>query len=202
MWWLRKKRPRAGRKAQKVSGSKEPMITSLRVAVSKERSHRWRWWKILSRDHIKQCLLWLKEKRRYRNGMSRSCRRCFRVYSGGRLPGRSAKEKGREEEEEDENSKEKKVRNEIAQEVVAGIKEKAGVHEDAKSTAQRTVGQSVKQSWDCSQIENEEEEEEEDWQKEDQMEVQWAEDEKLEESLERRRMEGSSFAGGSHAKST
>ena len=37
------------------------------------------------------------------------------------------------------------------------------------------------------------EEEEEDWQKEDQMEVQWAEDEKLEEILERRRMEGSSL---------
>ena len=48
--------------------------------------------------------------------------------------------------------------------MVAGIKEKAGVHEDAKSTAHRTVGQSVKQSWDCSKIENEEEEEEENWQ--------------------------------------
>ena len=86
-------------------------------------------------------------------------------YSGGRLPGRSAKEGGREEEEEDENSKEKKVRYEIAQEVVAVIKEKAGVHEDAKSTAQRTVGQSVNQSWDCSQIDSQEEEEEEYWQR-------------------------------------
>ena len=73
--------------------------------------------------------------------------------------------------------------------MVAGIKEKAGVHEDAIPTAQRTVGQSVKQSGD-SQIVNEEEEEEENWQKEDQMEVQWAEDEKVEERLERRRMEG------------
>ena len=44
-----------------------------------------------------------------------------------------------------------------------------------------------------SQIENEEEEKEEDWQKEDQMEVQWAECENLEESLERRRREGSSL---------
>ena len=50
--------------------------------------------------------------------------------------------------------------------------------------------QSVKQNWDCSQIENDEEEEEEDWPKENQMEVQW---EKLEESLERRRMEGCSL---------
>ena len=90
-------------------------------------------------------------------------------------------------------AKRKKARYEFAQEVVAGIKEKAGVHEDAKSTAQRTVGQSVKQSWDCSQIESEEDKEEEDWQKEGQMDVQWAEDEKLEESLDRRRMEGSSL---------
>ena len=52
-------------------------------------------------------------------------------YSGGRLPGRSSKEAGREEEEEKKNG-ERRIRNEIAQEVVAGIKEKAGVHEDAK----------------------------------------------------------------------
>ena len=73
---------------------------------------------------------------------------------------------------------------EIAQEVVAGIKEEASAHEDAKMTAQRAVGQSVKQNWDCSQIEYEEEEEEEDWQKENQVEVQWDEDEKLEEILD------------------
>ena len=51
----------------------------------------------------------------------------------------------------------------------ASRREKASAHEDAKSTAQRAAGQSVKQNWDCSQIETEEEEEEEDWQKEDQM---------------------------------
>ena len=72
--------------------------------------------------------------------------------------------------------------------MVAGIKEKAGGHEDAKSIAQRKVEQSVKQSWECSQIENEEEEEEEVWQKENQMELQWAEYEKLEETLGQRRM--------------
>ena len=68
-------------------------------------------------------------------------------------------------------------------------------HEDDKATAQRTARQSVKQNLDCSQIENEEEEEEEDRRKENQMAVQWAEDEKREEIFERRRMEGSSFAG-------
>ena len=30
----------------------------------KGKPFRWRWWKILSQDHIKQCLVWLKEKRR------------------------------------------------------------------------------------------------------------------------------------------
>ena len=76
-------------------------------------------------------------------------------YSGGRLPGRSEEERGREEEREEKDSSEIQVR-------YAGIKEKAGMHEGAKSGAQRTVGQSVKQGWDCSKIENEEEEEEED----------------------------------------
>ena len=53
----------------------------------------------------------------------------------------------------------------------------------------RTVGQRVNQSWDCSQIENEEEEDD-DWQTDDQMEMQRAEHEKLEQILERRRAEG------------
>ena len=109
-------------------------------------------------------------------------------YSGGRPSGTNVKEKGREEGEAGEGS-----RQEIAQEVVAGIKEKASAQDDTKATAQRTSGQRVKQSWDCSQIDNEEEEEEDDWQKEDQMGRQWDEDEKLEEFLERRRMEGSSL---------
>ena len=68
------------------------------------------------------------------------------------------------------------------------------MHEGATSTAQRTVGATCQAIWDCSQIEkNEEEKEEGHWPKEDQMEVQWDEDEKLEETLERRRMQGSSL---------
>ena len=100
----------------------------LRVIAQKEKSRSWRWWKTVSRGRTKQCPLWLKERRRCRNGTSRS----------------------REEEEPDEGI----------------IKEKASAQEDAKATAQRKAGQSVKQHWDCSQIENEEEEEEEGWQKE------------------------------------
>ena len=46
-------------------------------------------------------------------------------------------------------------------------------------------------SCDCSQIENEEEEES--WRERDQMAAQWNEEQKLEEILERRRMEGSSL---------
>ena len=83
-------------------------------------------------------------------------------YSGGRLPGRSTKEKGREEGEVDKDSGERRMRNEIAQEVVAGIKEKASAHDDAKATAQRTARQRGKQNWDPLQNENEEEEEEDD----------------------------------------
>ena len=61
-------------------------------------------------------------------------------YSGGRFPGRSKKEKGREEGELDEDSEKRKVRNEIAQEVVAGIKEKVNAHDDAKAIAKVQLG--------------------------------------------------------------
>ena len=69
--------------------------------------------------------------------------------------------KGREEGEEDENSGVRRTRNEIAQKVVPGIKEKTNAHEEAKATAQRKAERSFMRSWECSQIENEEEEEEE-----------------------------------------
>ena len=52
-------------------------------------------------------------------------------YSG-RLPGRSAKEKGREEGAVDENGEEKEVRTQIAQKVVACIKEKVSEHNGDK----------------------------------------------------------------------
>ena len=53
--------------------------------------------------------------------MSKECRRVHSGYSGGRLPGRSAEEKGREEGEDDEGGEERRVRNEIIEEVIAGI---------------------------------------------------------------------------------
>ena len=98
-------------KGPKVSGSKEPTITSLRVPISKEKSHRWRWWKILSRDHIKQYKAVsrvVKREKEIQEWNEQKLPKVLPGYRGGRLPGRSAKESGREEEEEDENSKEKK----------------------------------------------------------------------------------------------
>ena len=47
-------------------------------------------------------------------------------------------------------------------------------------------------NWDCSQIEDREEEEDVDWHEGDQVEEQWDEDEKLEEILERRKVDGRS----------
>ena len=61
-------------------------------------------------------------------------------YGGGRLPGGSTREKGREEEKEEEDRRERQVRNEIAQDVAAGIEKTASAHEDAQ--ADRT-----KNSW-------------------------------------------------------
>ena len=73
-------------------------------------------------------------------------------YSEGTLPGRNTKDKGREEGELDDDSEERKSRRDIAQDVVAGIKEKA-------SRPHKEQSGSVKRSWDSSQIENEEEQE-------------------------------------------
>ena len=81
-------------------------------------------------------------------------------YSGGRLPGRSTKEKGKQEEGEvNEDGGERRIRRQVAQEVVVGIKEKVRVHDGIKEGVQRKVEQRSVRSSDCSQIENEEEEE-------------------------------------------
>ena len=98
-----------------------------------------------SRPH-KAFSLGSKEERRYRKWNEQTLPKVLPGYSGGRLPGRSTKEKGREEGEVDED---------IVQEVVAGIKGKVSVHDGAKNDAKRPVEQSFMRSWDCSQIENE-----------------------------------------------
>ena len=75
--------------------------------------------------------------------------------------------------------------------MVADIKGEASTQKVASIITQRTVGQRVMQHWYCSQVENEEEEE--NWQEGDQMAAHWDEEQKLEEILERRRMEGSTL---------
>ena len=60
-----------------------------------------------------------------------------------------------------------------------------------RNDEKRMGGLDRMQSWDCSQVENEEEEES--WQEGDQMADQWEEKQHLEETVERRRVEGSSF---------
>ena len=101
------------------------------------------------------------------------------------------KGKGKEEGEVNEDGGGRRIRSQIAQEVVAGIKEKVSVHDGIKEAAQRPTGQSSMRCWDCSQIENEEEEES--WREGDQMAAQWDEEQKSEEILEQRKMEGSSL---------
>ena len=110
-------------------------------------------------------------------------------HSGGRLPGRSTKEKGREEVEANEGSEDRRIKSQIIQEVAAGIQEKVIMHDGVKNNVKRPVEQSFMQSWDCSHIENEEENES--WREGDQMAAQWDEEQKLEDILERRRTEGS-----------
>ena len=63
-------------------------------------------------------------------------------YSGGRLPGRSTKEKGRAEGEEDEGCEERRVRDEIIKEVIAGTQKKP-TDEGVGNKQERTGGQSL-----------------------------------------------------------
>ena len=95
-------------------------------------------------------------------------------YSGGRLPGRSTKEKGRADGEEDEGCEEGRVRDEMMKEVIVGIQKRC-IDESAENNEKRTSGQG------------------ESWQEGDQMAAQREEEQELEEIMERRRMEGSSL---------
>ena len=72
-------------------------------------------------------------------------------FSGGRLPGRSTNDKGREEGEVDEDG-EGRNRSQIVQEVVAGIKEKVSGSDGQKNDVKRPVEQSFMRSCDCSHI--------------------------------------------------
>ena len=65
------------------------------------------------------------------------------------------------------------------------------MHGGIKEAVQSKAVQSFMRSWDCSQIENEVEEGS--WREGDQMAAQWEEEQQLEGTVERRRIEGSSL---------
>ena len=85
-----------------------------------------------------------------------------------------AQKRKAEEGEVDEEGEERRIRGQIVQEVVAGIK--ISVHNGDKEAVQRQVEQSFMRSWCCSQILNEQEEES--WRERDQMAAQWDEEQK------------------------
>ena len=58
-------------------------------------------------------------------------------YSGGRLPGRSTEEKGKEEGEANEDGGERRIGSQIAHEVFECIKEKVSVHDGITEAVQR-----------------------------------------------------------------
>ena len=60
-------------------------------------------------------------------------------YSGGRLPGRSTQEKGREG-EADEGGEERRIKGHIVKEVVAGIWEKVSMDGGVKNDVKRPGG--------------------------------------------------------------
>ena len=76
-------------------------------------------------------------------------------------------------------------------EEVNGSSQRRALEECCLCERERTEGQNSMQRWESSQIENEEEEES--WLEGDQMAEQWEEERRLEDIVERRRMEGSSF---------
>ena len=101
-------------------------------------------------------------------------------YSGGRLPGRSTEEKGREEGEECEGSKQRQKKNEIIEEVIRN--------------SQRMVWEGQNPQTKMGLLaDTENEKEEESWHEGDQMAGQWEEEQHLENIVERKRMEGSSL---------
>ena len=88
-------------------------------------------------------------------------------FSGGKLPGRSTAEQGREEEEEVGESRQRQMKNGVVEEVFAGRIKKDRELEGTNSTSQRAVERRVRQKWNCSQIEDRDEEEVVEWHVED-----------------------------------
>ena len=163
MWWLRKKRPRAGREAQKVNGLKESMITSLRSGSLKG--------KILQMEVVEdfesrphKSSVFCGVKRKGHKGMERagSCRGCCLVtVEGGCQKGEEVNEDGEKEESGVKSLKK----------WLQASRRRSACMMVSRKAAQRPAKRSFMRSWDCSHIENEEEEE--GWREGDQMAAQW-----------------------------
>ena len=142
----RREYPRAGRKVQKMCGSKERMTISLRVVVSKVKSYKWRWLKIFEPKPHEAVSFVVSREKEIKEWSEEKLPEVLPGYSGERLPGRSTKEKGREEGEVDEAGEERRIR--------GPNRPRSGCRHQKKVSVQ-----SFMRSWDCSHVENEEEEE-------------------------------------------
>ena len=63
--------------------------------------------------------MWSEEKKETKEWNEQKLPKVLPGCSGGRLPGRSTKEKGREEGDVDEDGEERRIRGQVVQEVVA-----------------------------------------------------------------------------------
>ena len=164
------------------------LISSLRVAVSKERSCRWNWWKTLNQYHIMQCLLWLKE----RNGdniMERTENAEGAAWlQREEFAGRSTKGKSKEEGEVNEDGGETRIRSQSLKKWLKASRKRSVCMMVSRRLYKERRGKVFMRSCDCSQIENEVEEGS--WREGDQMAAQWEEEQQLEGIVERRRIEG------------
>ena len=140
-----------------MSGSQERVTVSLRVVVSKEKISQMEVVEDFESRPHKAVSCVVEREKVVKEWSEQRLPKVLPGYSGGRLPGRSTKEKGGEEGAVDEECEERKIRSQITQEVVARIKDEISVHSGDKEAVQRPAGQRVTRSWDCWQIEDEEE---------------------------------------------
>ena len=57
--------------------------------------------------------------------MNRKCRKRYQDLRGGKLPGSSKGDEGKEEEDEEEDNQARKMRNEVTRGIIAGVEKEA-----------------------------------------------------------------------------
>ena len=111
----------------------------------------------MNRDRTKQYLLWWKKVKEMQEWNEQRMPKGAAWLQWRKVARKDTKEVGREEGEAKDKNCDRSIRDEIAQQVVANIKEKAGKYENAKLISQDACRQSDKQGWNCSLIESKEE---------------------------------------------